>query len=309
MPVTTHHRHALDLTRGAWRPHATVRTTPPAACAELEHTRRARDAALHALADIQHRAAMASHDLRQPVHALVLLAEGIALRTNDPALQPAVAQLRRVALSMKSLCDTILDEGRGRQPARPRWLETAELQALVADVLSTCQEPAGQRGLRLRSRLSRACAQVHADPVLLRQALVNLVSNAVRYTRRGSVLVALRLRGDTLRWEIHDTGVGIAGADLAGLFEPYQRGPQATQLDGSEPGLGLGLAIVSHCARLLGSDVGVRSIPGRGSCFWLSLPAAPVRGAVRIGRSGALGPIPHAGGACPQGQTAKAQTA
>ena len=307
MPFTTHHRHALALTRTAGRPHATARNAPPAACAELTHAYRARDAALQALADIQHRAAMASHDLRHPVHALVLLAEGIALRTNDPALQPAVAQMRRVALSMKSLCDTILEGGRNRQPARPRRLNRAELEALLADVLSTCQEPARQRGLQLRARLSRACTQVDADPVLLRQALVNLVSNAVRYTRRGGVLVAVRRRGDALRLEVHDTGVGIADEDLAGLFAPYQRGPPATQF--GIAGHGLGLAIVSHCARRMDAALGARSVSGRGSCFWLSLPAAPVRGAVRIDRNGALGAIPHAGGACPQGQIPKAQAA
>lgn len=275
MPVITHHLHPLALTRTARRVQATARTAPPAACAELEHARRARDAALQALADIQHRAAMASHDLRQPVHALVLLAEGIALRTRDPGLQPAVAQLRRVALSMKSLCDTMLVEDPGGRPAQPESLKTMDLNALLADVLSTCEASARERGLRLRGRVSQRRAQVHVDPVLLRQALSNLVSNAVRYTQRGGVLVAMRQRGGALRLEVHDTGVGIAGEDLADLFAPYQRGPLATQL--GIAGHGLGLAIVSHCARRMGAALGARSVPGQGSCFWLSLPASPTK--------------------------------
>lgn len=245
-------------------------------CVELEHTRRARDTALHALADIQHRAAMASHDLRQPVHALVLLAEGIAMRAGDPGLMPAVAQLRRVAQSMKSLCDSLLDNGhpgRAGRPSQAAGLKAINLGELLSDVLATCDEPAHRRGLRLRARVSRAGAVVHADPVLLRQALINLVHNAVRYTRRGGVLVTLRRCGGMLRFEVHDTGVGIAGEDLARLFTPYQRGPQALQMGAS--GHGLGLAIVSRCAALMGAGLGVRSVPGRGSSFWLSLPAAP----------------------------------
>ena len=269
-------------------------TLPPAdAWAELWHARSARDAALRALAESQHRAAMASHDLRQPVHALVLLAEGIATRVRDPGVQSAVAQLRRVASSMKSLCDALLVESRPGRPARHIRLDANDLRELLADVLATVEEPARWRGLQVRARvgLARSPVLAHADPVLLRQALVKLVHNAVRYTRRGGVLVALRRRGDCLRFEVHDTGVGIAGDDLPRLFEPYQRGPQGTALD-DDDGHGLGLAIASRCARLLGATVGARSVPGRGSCFWLSLPAHP----------GSRGP-------CPQGQTAKSPRA
>lgn len=307
MPVSTDHRHALALTRTARRPHATARTAPPAACAELAQARRARDAALHALADIQHRAAMASHDLRQPVHALVLLAEGIALRTRDPGLQPAVAQLRRVALSMKSLCDTMLVEGAGGGPPQPVSLKTRDLNELLADVLSTFEESAHQRGLRLRGRVSRGHAQIHTDPVLLRQALTNLVSNAVRYTQRGGVLLALRRRGDALHLEVHDTGVGIAGEDLACLFAPYQRGPLATQF--GIAGHGLGLAIVSHCARRMGAALGARSVPGRGSCFWLSLPVSPTEEDRRVALIEPFRDTQHSGTAYPQGQATSAPAA
>lgn len=244
---------------------------------ELDHARRARDAAVEALAQNHRHVAMARHDLRQPVYTLALLADAIATRTRDPQLQPTVAQLRRVMATMGTLCDSLLDPGRIDQAATPVELQTAELHLLMAEVLSAFDDAASHAGLQLRARSGRLGLAAKADPLLLTRALSNLVQNALRYTPQGGVLLAVRRRGGQLRFEVHDTGVGIAAHDLQRVFAPYQRTAQGQRMHAC--GHGLGLAIVARCADLLGGTCGVRSVPGRGSCFWLSVPAMPLHAA------------------------------
>jgi signal transduction histidine kinase len=244
---------------------------------ELDHACRARDAALEALAQNHRHVAMASHDLRQPVYTLGLLADAIATRTRDPVLQPTVAQLRRVMASMGTLCDALLDPAHIDRAPQPVPLRTAELHLLMAEVLAGFDDVASRAGLSLRARSGHVGLGTTADPLLLKRALCNLVQNAVRYTPRGGVLLAVRRRGSRLRFEVHDTGVGIAAEDTQRVFAPHQRTAQGQHLHAA--GHGLGLAIVARCAHLMGATCGVRSVPGRGSCFWLSLPAARTPGA------------------------------
>jgi CheY-like chemotaxis protein/anti-sigma regulatory factor (Ser/Thr protein kinase) len=126
------------------------------------------------------------------------------------------------------------------------------------------------KGLRLRVKRCRAV--VHSDPALLERILRNLVSNAVRYTARGRVVVGCRRAGDLLRIQVLDTGVGIDPAEHALVFEEfYQAGnPERDRRNG----LGLGLSIVQRLARLLGSSVRLASAPGQGSVFEVALPLA-----------------------------------
>lgn len=244
---------------------------------ERDHVCRARDAAVEALAQNYRHVAMASHDLRQPVYTLGLLADAIATRTRDPLLQPTVAQLRRVMASLGTLCDALADPALIDRGPQPLPLRAAELHLLMAEVLSGFDDAAGRAGLSLRARSGRVGLATNADPLLLQRALCNLVQNAVRYTPRGGVLLAVRRRGTQLRFEVHDTGVGIATEDRQRVFAPYQRTDQGQRLHAA--GHGLGLAIVVRCADLMGATCGVHSVPGRGSCFWLSLRAARAPGA------------------------------
>src|SRR5690606_8596630 len=130
--------------------------------------------------------------------------------------------------------------------------------------------PAEEKGLRLRIRPSKTL--LASDATLLFRVLSNLVSNALRYTRAGSVLVACRRRGPTAHIEVWDTGIGIPAEQHERIFEEFY------QLDNPERdrtrGLGLGLATVRRVARLLGHELHLRSIPGRGSRFTLEVPLA-----------------------------------
>jgi len=231
--------------------------------------------------------AAASHDLRQPVHALLLLIEALRAKEREAqadleAVRGKQGQAERVELighiasagqSIASLFNALMELSR---------LESGTEQALVTPVpvaalLTQCVErhalQAQAKGLTLRARVATSVkdAVTHTDRVLLERMLGNLLSNALRYTPSGGVLVSLRRGlGGALLIEVWDTGIGIASEHAERIFSPYfQVGNR--ERDRSK-GLGLGLAIVRQSAQLLGLRLQVRSELDRGSCFRLVLP-------------------------------------
>jgi CheY-like chemotaxis protein len=143
------------------------------------------------------------------------------------------------------------------------------LRELFDSVLADVDGAAQARGLRLRAR--DGGLQVQADPMLLEQIVRNLVGNAVRHTARGGVLLSARRCGRGVLLQVWDTGVGIPVARQAQVFEAFV---QLEPGEGHAGGLGLGLALVQRAASLMGTQVALRSVPGRGSCFGLLLPVA-----------------------------------
>lgn len=221
--------------------------------------------------------AAASHDLRQPLHALTLLVA--ALREQVPRGEAGrLAQhIEASAAAMESLLNALLDLSKldaGVVEARPVCFA---IRKAFNQVESQFLPVAQSRGIRLAFATSSLWA--YSDPVLVERVLANLVSNALRYTERGGVLVGARRVGkDWIRFEVRDSGKGIPAEFQARIFEEY------FQLENPErhrdKGLGLGLAIVTRLARLLGSRVQVRSAPGQGACFSFQLArceAAPTQ--------------------------------
>jgi signal transduction histidine kinase/CheY-like chemotaxis protein len=221
--------------------------------------------------------AAASHDLRQPVHALGLY---LAALRGEP-MPPAQAEvLQRMAASMSvldGLFNALLDLSRidgGGVQAAPRPFAPGPLLARLADAYAPL---AAARGLRLSLRLAPAVAQwrAHSDPLLLERVLGNLLSNAIKYTDHGGVLLSARLRHGPLalvwRIEVWDTGIGVAPAEAGRIFDEFY------QVDGGGRerggGFGLGLSIVRRLTRLLGHPLAMHSVPGRGTRFVLELPA------------------------------------
>ena len=215
--------------------------------------------------------AAASHDLRQPVHAMTLFIgalRGIAMPREGERL---VAQIEASAAAMDMLFGALLDISRldaGVVDVRP---QAFALQPLLERVRLDHHQEAAAKGVELSCRPTRAW--VETDPVLVERILRNLISNAVRYTPRGRVLIGCRR--SPFRVEVCDTGPGIALADRTRIFEEY------FQLENPErdrtKGLGLGLAIVRRLSDLLGSQLTLTSQPGRGSCFSMTLPRAAAR--------------------------------
>ena len=243
----------------------------------LQLSQRFRQAKERAEAAVQEKnrfLATASHDLRQPVHAMGLLAHAIAQRNRDPALEPLLHDLRHGLGSLNLMFNALLDLSRSEAATTPAPRLNVALAPLVQEVAVLFREQALQRGLHLRVHLPRhtPAPVVLADPALLRQALVNLVHNALRYTRRGGVLIGVRARAGGWQIEVVDSGPGIGAAEQSHIFEPYYRGatPPAEAADAA--GHGLGLAVVPRCARLMDGTLALRSRPGHGSRFSLRLP-------------------------------------
>lgn len=217
----------------------------------------------------------ASHDLRQPVHAMGLLLDSVVRQSAEPHIKPLLVDLQSCVRSINLMFNALLDLTKIEiQSTRVDAASTLSLNDLFDELSVLFQGDARQRGLTWRCHLPSQHAQVHTQPALIRQALFNLTQNALRYTETGGVLAGVRRRGEDWLIEVWDTGVGIHQTDQQRVFSAYFRDDHAKQLD--NVGLGLGLAVFVRCAKLMGATYGLRSRPGRGSCFWFRLPAAPV---------------------------------
>jgi signal transduction histidine kinase len=207
--------------------------------------------------------AAASHDLRQPLHALTLLIAALRERGLQGEARRLVEHIDGSASAREGLLNALLDLSKLDAGVVEAHMEGFPAQRILDNLTRQFTPQAREKGLRLRIHGS-AC-WLHSDPILLQRILNNLVSNALRYTDRGGVLVGLRRAPGGVRFEVRDSGRGIPAAFRERIFEEY------FQLENPErhrdKGLGLGLAIVSRLARLLGSNVEVESTPGRGSCF------------------------------------------
>jgi signal transduction histidine kinase len=227
--------------------------------------------------------AAASHDLRQPVHALLLLVEAYRQQVSSAADHPLLGHIASAGQSINSLFNALMELSQLESGTEKIVLTTFDLSEAIGRVLNRVQPDAEQRGLKLRYVVARSLVPaspvlaVHTDRLLLKRVLTNLLSNAVRYTSHGGVLLAVRPthggRGG-LCIEVWDTGIGIAAADIPHIFDPYVQIGNLERDRSKGLGLGLGLAIASHAAELLGLQLTAHSKPGRGSCFRLSLPQA-----------------------------------
>ncbi len=224
--------------------------------------------------------AAASHDLRQPMHALGLFVAQLHSRVTEPQTRHIAAQDEVAVEALQELFDAILDVSRLDTGAVTPHVTEFELRGLLERLAAGFAPTASHKGLRLRVALTRLA--VRADVVLLERILINLLSNAVRYTERGGIVVGCRRRAGRVRIEVWDSGIGIALAQQGAVFEEfYQAGnPERDQ----RRGLGLGLAIAARLAQLLDSRIELASRPGKGSVFAFELPRveAPAKPAVEI---------------------------
>jgi len=222
--------------------------------------------------------AAASHDLRQPLHALGLYAAALAARARDGELAPLVENVQGGIGALELQFGQLLDLSRLEAGALEADCRDIELGPLIARVAAEFVPQAAARGLALR--VPRTSLTVRSDPLLLERIVGNLVANAVRYTRRGGVVVGARRRGRDAAIVVADSGIGIAPADLPRVFEEFYQVADA-RVASSRKGMGLGLAIVRRFADLLGHRIEVVSAPGRGSRFGLVVPRGAARRTAR----------------------------
>ncbi len=214
--------------------------------------------------------ASASHDLRQPLHTISLLVGVLRRQAVTPEVGQLVDHIQASVSAMEGLFVGLLDISKLDAGMSSPVLGDHALAELLHRVAGSHGPEAERKHLRLIVVPPR-CA-VRTDAVLLERVLSNLVSNAIRYTEHGKVLVGCRRRRDGVEIQVWDTGIGIAPAQLPHVFEEF------FQVDNPErdrgKGLGLGLAIVKRTLDLLGHPYMLRSAPGRGTCFSILLPAA-----------------------------------
>jgi signal transduction histidine kinase len=219
--------------------------------------------------------AAVSHDVLQPLNAARLFASALR-ETEDGDERSRLAERVDTALrAAEDLLDGLLDVSRLDAGAlQPEWshIEAAEL---LRELAAQYAPSAAGRGLALRVH-ARPGLFVRSDRRLLRRALQNFLANALRYTREGGVLLALRVRGDDLELQVWDTGPGIPTHHLGQIFDEFRRFDVAnTRADiGGERGLGLGLSICQRIARILGHPLQVHSRVGAGSVFSIRVPVA-----------------------------------
>ena len=214
--------------------------------------------------------AAASHDLRQPLHALNLFAAQLGDQTDPAERARLVARIDAAIESMNELFNALLDISKLDAGVLAPDIAEFPVGHLLGRIETTFAATAREKGLRLGVVPSRAW--VRSDAILLERILLNLVSNAIRYTSRGGVIVGCRRRGDSVRIEVWDSGIGVAEDQQRNIFgEFYQVGAPAS---GERAGLGLGLSIVDGLCRLLGHPIDLASRPGKGSRFAVAVPRA-----------------------------------
>ena len=215
-----------------------------------------------------HFLASASHDLRQPLHALNLFVAQLRAGSDPAEHERLVARIDAAVASMNELFESLLDMSKLEAGILEPHFAAFPLQRAFNRIETTFADVAGEKGLRLA--VVQTSAWVRSDFVLLERILMNLVANAVHYTTQGGVVVGCRRRGDELRIDICDSGPGIPEEQQQRVFDEYYR------LSDSEPdrrsGFGLGLAIVDRLGRMLGHRVELVSRVSRGSRFSLSVP-------------------------------------
>ncbi len=244
----------------------------------IDKLREQKDRAEHAARAKTQFLASASHDLRQPVHALALFADALSHEVNTPKGQNLMANLSRSVESIDELLTSLLDISKLDAGTVKVNATDFELNPILQKVINEFSGEAEKRGLSLRVRTSSL--SVYSDPVLLGNIIRNLVSNALRYTQQGGILVGSRVtKQNKISIEVWDTGIGIPETEREKIFAEFY------QLNNPErdrgKGLGLGLAICSRTCQLLNHEIELFSKPGQGSTFKILAPKSRVRAETR----------------------------
>lgn len=219
--------------------------------------------------------AFMSHELRTPLNAIMGYTELLTREVAGPVNEPQRHHLERIAAGSRHLLDLIdevLDLSRveaGRVEVRPEACDAAEL---TMEVVALVEPQARERGLDLVARIPGDPLPLRTDPARVRQILLNLLANAVKFTDAGRVSVEVLPDGEGVLFRVSDTGVGIEAAEIERIFDAFHQvtSPGA----GLRSGAGLGLAVSRSLAGLLGGELRAESTPGSGSTFTLALPLA-----------------------------------
>lgn len=240
--------------------------------AETTLTRAKEEAERLSLAKTRFLAAV-SHDLRQPLQALILFHDILASRNRDPLLDEVIDRMGQSLAGQKTMLETLLDISKLDAGIVTAEIVDFPIRLLIRRLADEFAPVAAAAGLEFRWVESGEL--IRSDPLLLERILRNLLSNAIKYNVQGRVLLGCRRTAGELRVQVFDTGIGIDEQHLPIIFEEFFQVDSGMTPHRNRNGLGLGLSIVDRLARLLGHRVAVRSRPGRGSCFEVRVPLCP----------------------------------
>ena len=230
--------------------------------------------------------AAASHDLRQPLQAIISHTELLAVKNRSPELAGSIEQMGKANTAMQELLENLLGVSEVDAGRLSTNLTAFHMGSLLKDLREQFQQSALDKGISLKQ--VPCSVLVHSDPALMRVILQNMVSNAIKYTEHGGIIIGCRRRGDLLRVCVCDTGIGIAADRQKIIFEEF------FQLDNPardrKRGAGFGLASVQRVADLLKHPLHVRSVPGKGSCFAVDVPMSGKRRHAVTGKPDTLSP-------------------
>jgi CheY-like chemotaxis protein/anti-sigma regulatory factor (Ser/Thr protein kinase) len=233
--------------------------------------------------------AAASHDLMQPLNAARLFISALLQQEPDERTATSVRRIDASLSSAEEVLVTLLDISKLDAGALPPNVSTFPVEEVLGELVAEFNVLARGGGIALRH--VPCSLAVRSDRRFLRRIVQNLLSNALRYTSKGKVLLGCRRVGDAVRIEVWDTGPGIPADRLDEIFEEFRRLQRKDRM--GEKGLGLGLAIAQRMATALGHRLDVRSWPGRGSVFSIDVPA---RAAMGMTRRPAPTALPKGGG-------------
>ncbi len=216
--------------------------------------------------------ALASHDILQPLNAARLFTAALASIEDKQQQHAIINQLDNSLKASEELISTLLEIAKLDDGKLQPNIQTVSLKDLLLQLAEEYRLVARQKGLDLTVKTCRY--QVETDSTYLRRILQNMLSNAIKYTNSGRILLGCRKRGEHLLLQVWDTGPGIAEPDLQRIFEDFYRIDATAK---GQQGLGLGLGVVHRMAKLLGHPLTVRSWPGKGTVFSISLPLVSLK--------------------------------
>jgi signal transduction histidine kinase/DNA-binding response OmpR family regulator len=219
-----------------------------------------------------------SHELRTPLNAIIGYSEMLQEEAEDlgqDRFLPDLMKIREAGKHLLSLINDVLDLAKIEAGKMDVLVEEFEVADLIEQVHSVIEPLIAKNANVLEVICASDLGTMRSDQTKLRQSLLNLLSNAAKFTERGRITLAARRmadpHGDRLQFVVSDTGIGMAPEQLQGLFQAFSQARSSTSRDYG--GTGLGLAITRHFCRILGGDVAVESTPSKGSTFTLVLPA------------------------------------
>ncbi|HEY8360362.1 MAG TPA: response regulator [Ramlibacter sp.] len=226
-----------------------------------------------------------SHELRTPMNAIIGVSEMMLEDAADLGQEEQVEPLQRILRAAKhllGLINDILDLSKIEAGKLELYTEDFDLKQVVEDVVSTVQPLAHKSGNQLVLECAPDLGSIRSDATRIKQALLNLASNAIKFTEKGTVTIrALRHKTgvETIVLQVRDTGIGIKPEQIGRLFQDFEQADASTTR--RYGGTGLGLAISRRFCRMMGGDITVQSTPGKGSTFTIQLPAAGVPAAAQ----------------------------